>query len=41
VFTHFGQWFHEIQDVLFAVEFVLVQLYLIWHLIKALFLKRE
>jgi hypothetical protein len=32
-------WFQTSVEVLFAIEFLLVQLYLIWHLIRALFLQ--
>ena len=40
MFGHFGQWFHKTQDVLFAVEFLIVQAFLIVHMIKTLFRPR-
>ncbi len=30
-------WFERIKDFLFALEFLLVQIFLIYHLVKALF----
>ncbi len=35
--SHLGSWFETSKDVLFAVEFLLVQVYLIYHLVRALF----
>ena len=39
MFGHIPGWFQAAVDILFAVEFLLVQIYLIWHLIRALFLR--
>jgi hypothetical protein len=33
-----GTWFERIKDFLFALEFLLVQVFLIYHLVKALFI---
>ena len=41
MFGHFGQWFHQAQEILFAVEFLLVQLFLIVHLVRTLFFPRR
>lgn len=40
-FTHLGQWFETTQNVLFGIEFLLVQVYLIYHLVRALFLRKS
>ena len=37
-FAHLGPWFEATKDVLFGIEFLLVQVYLIYHLVRALFL---
>ena len=34
-------WFETAKDVLFAVEFLLVQIYLIYHIVRALFFPRR
>jgi len=34
---NYPHWFHTAEDVLFSIEFLLVQLFLIYHLIQALF----
>ena len=39
MFSHFGQWFHTAQDVLFAVEFLIVQVFLIVHMVRTLFFR--
>ena len=41
MFHHFGHWFHQTQEILFAVEFLLVQLFVIVHLVRALFFTRR
>jgi hypothetical protein len=37
MFSHFGQWCKTAQDILFAVEFLIVQVFLIFHMIRTLF----
>jgi hypothetical protein len=37
MFRHFGQWFQAAQDVLFALEFLIVQVFLIVHMVRTLF----
>lgn len=34
---NYPQWFRAAEDILFSIEFVLVQLFLIYHLVRALF----
>jgi len=38
-FTHLGQWFETIQNVLFGIEILLLQIYLIYHLVRTLFFR--
>jgi hypothetical protein len=38
-FDHLGPWFETTKDVLFGIEFLLVQVYLIYHLVRALFFR--
>jgi hypothetical protein len=38
MFGHFGRLFHSAQDVLFALEFLIVQIFVIVHMVRALFL---
>ena len=40
-FDHLGPWFGSAENVLFGVEFLLVQIYLIYHLVRALFFRRS
>jgi hypothetical protein len=35
--TQCGQWFHFAQDVLSAIEILLIQLFVIWHIACTLF----
>jgi hypothetical protein len=35
--TDYGRWFRNTEDILFGVEFLLVQLFLIYHLVRVLF----
>ena len=34
------RWFKTLTDILFGIEFLLVQIFLIYHLIRALFFHR-
>jgi hypothetical protein len=36
--SHFGHWFQTAQDILFGLEFLIVQVWLIVHMVRALFL---
>jgi hypothetical protein len=38
---HYLQWFHTAEDVLFSIEFLVVQLFLIYHLVRALFFSQK
>lgn len=38
--SHLSYWIELAKDVLFAVEFLLIQVYLMYHMIYALFIKR-
>jgi hypothetical protein len=35
----YTRWFHNTQDVLFGLEFLIVQVFLIVHLVRALFFR--
>lgn len=39
MFSHFGHWFHTAQDILFALEFLIVQVFLIVHMVRTLFFR--
>jgi hypothetical protein len=38
-FVHLGHWFEVAQNILFGLEFLLVQIFLIYHLVRTLFLR--
>jgi len=37
--VHLRQWFENIQHILFGIEFLLIQIYVIVHLVKTLFFR--
>jgi hypothetical protein len=39
--SHLGHWIEVAKDVLFGLEFLLVQVYLIYHIIRALFVPKR
>jgi len=39
--SEYSRWFHFAEYVLFSIEFLLVQLFLIFHLVRALFFPRQ